>query len=98
MKYLKTYELYSTGQIIDYGIGDIVVCVDDHAKMSMRMPLVKGDKYEVLRIYTMPEDRFLGNKFSRVEVEDIKTGQVTRGWESTRFKIEMEFDVDKYNL
>jgi hypothetical protein len=102
MRYLKTYELHSapgTGNMIDYEVGDTVVCVDDSKKMSMRnFPLVKGKEYKVIKLYQQPEDKYLGNQFLRVDVENTKTGEITKGWESTRFKLEMEFDAGRYNL
>jgi hypothetical protein len=100
-RYLKTYELYSTGQIIEYGVGDIVVCVDDvikNLKSFKHNPLINGNKYKVIQIYKLAEDIFLNNDFLRVDVENLETGEISKGWESIRFKLEMEFDSDKYNL
>jgi hypothetical protein len=96
MKYIKTYELYAekgTGNVIDYEEGDIVTCVK-----AGRFPLNLNDKFEVLKIYTIMEDKYLGNKFLRVDVKNIETGEKSFGWESTRFKSEMEDMADKYNL
>jgi len=101
MKYIKTYELYSksTGNIVDYGAGDIVICTDGFWAIKSETSLLeKNKKYRVLKIYNLPEDKFLGKIFLRVDVEDIETGDITKGWESTRFKSEMESDSDKYNL
>lgn len=106
MKYLKTFELHQqakTGQIIDYEIGDIVVCIKDSGVMSKIPGSIKhvleiGEEYKVLKIYTILEDKYLGNKFLRVDVENVKTGEISKGWESMRFKLEMEFDADKYNM
>jgi hypothetical protein len=100
MKFLKTYELY-TGNNIDYTIGDTVVCSKDHIaqmKPTKYNPLKEGDKYKVLKIYSPPEDKFLKNPFLRVDVENLETGEVSRGWESNRFKLEFEFDAGKYNI
>ena len=103
MKYLKLFELYTTGQLIDYGVGDTVVCVRDTGYMSTIKGSVKhvleiGDKFKVIKIYRLAEDIFLKNDFLRVDVENIETGEISKGWESTRFKIEMEDIADKYNL
>lgn len=102
MKYLKTFELFSeTGQALNYGVGDTVVCSDDEIKnlKSFKInPLNANQKYKVLRIYKTPEDKFLNNPYMRVDVENLDTGEVTKGWESKRFKVEMEFDADKYNI
>ena len=99
MRYIKTYEVYTgTGNEIDYGVGDTVVCVDDYTSKNLRMPLIKGKEYKVVRIFKMMEDQYLGNKFLRVDVEDPETGEITKGWESTRFKVDFESDAGLYNL
>jgi hypothetical protein len=105
MRYIKTYELYntSTGHALDYDVGDTVVCVDDKKAgippfTTSKTPLIEGKKYKVLKIYKLIEDKFLKNKFMRVDVENLETGKISKGWESTRFKSEVEFDADKYNL
>lgn len=106
MKHLQIYELYSppnpgTGNVIDYEVGDTVVCIEGTAMPQglKRLPRLEKDKeYKVIKLYQIPEDKYLGNKFLRVDVEDPKTGEVTKGWESTRFKLEYEFDADKYNM
>lgn len=100
MKFLKTYELY-TGNYVDYVVGDIVVCSDDviiGLKYSKHNPLKEGDKYKILKIYNIPEDKFLKNPFLRVDVENLETGEISKGWESKRFKLEFEFDAGKYNI
>lgn len=108
LKYLKTFELYSspnpgTGNQIDYEVGDTVVCSDDighsgAARGNKLVDLNKNTQYKVLKLYKTIEDKFLGNKFLRVDVQNLETGEITKGWESTRFKLEFEFDADKYNL
>ena len=105
MKHLKTFELYSppnpgTGNEIDYEVGDTVVCVKAGVPVMKpsRPNLEEGKDYKVIKLYSIPEDKFLGNKFLRVDVQNLETGEITKGWESTRFKLEMEFDADKYNM
>jgi len=103
MKYIKLFELFETGQLIDYEKDDTVVCITDSGLMSKIPGSVKhilevGKKYKVVKIYTIPEDKYLGNKFLRVDVKNIETGEISKGWESTRFKSELEFDADKYNM
>jgi len=100
MKYLKYFELARTGNQLDYDVGDIVVCVSSFYKNHQeRVPILEKDKnYEVLKIYKTPEDIFLRNPFMRVDVKDLETGKITRGWESNRFKIEMEYFSDLYNM
>jgi len=112
MKYLKRFdsfgEEWTTGQIIDYNVGDIVVCVKQEVKAGIppftlpKITLKEGNKYKVLKIYEIPEDRYrtriTGNDYLRVDVEDIETGKISKGWRSTYFKAEIEFDADKYNL
>jgi len=102
MKYLRTYELYTgTGNEIDYAVGDTVVCVEGTKipKGINKLPsLEEGNEYKVVKLYQIPEDKYLGNKFLRVDVEDTKTGKITKGWESTRFKLDYEFDAGKYNV
>ena len=99
MKYLKTYEFY-TGNAIDYSEGDIVVCVESiKSKFKIpKHPLEIGKKYKVLKIYQTKEDKFLKNNIIRVDVENVETGEISKGWATTRFKIELEFDADKYNM
>jgi hypothetical protein len=99
MKHIKTFELYTTGQVIDYELGDIVVCVNDITNNpSSILTLNKGDKYKVVKIYRLPEDIYLKNDYLRVDIENIETGKISRGWESTRFKAEVENIADTYNL
>ena len=100
MKYLKLFELFETGQLIDYEEGDTVVCVKDlfKNKGGVVHGIQAGKEYKVIKIYTIPEDKFLGNKFLRVDVEDLETGEISKGWESMRFKSELEFNADKYNM
>lgn len=103
MKHLKTFEFFSTdtGQALDYDVNDIVICSDDkipNLKSFKHNPLVNGDKYKVLKIYNNLEDKFLKIDYKRVDVENLETGEISRGWESTRFKAEAEFDADKYNM
>ena len=95
MKYLKTFELY-TGNGIDYDVNDIVVCID--SQLSQKNFLKEGNKYRVIKIYQIPEDKFLRNPFLRVDVEDVETGELSKGWRSNIFKTIIEFDADKYNL
>jgi hypothetical protein len=97
MRFLKTYELY-TGNNVDYSVGDIVVCADDKIKGIKTTSLKEGDKYNVLKIYSNPEDKFLKTPFLRVDVENIETGEISKGWDSNRFKLEFEFDAGKYNI
>lgn len=106
MKYIKTFEYYntSTGNALDYDVGDTVVSTitrittyDPH-DFSANPGLTSGRKYKVLKIYSIPEDKFLGNKFLRVDVEDLETGETLKGFKSTDFKIDIEFDADKYNM
>jgi hypothetical protein len=103
MKYLKTFEFFSTetGQALDYEVGDNVICFDDeiaNLKSTKPNPLINGDKYKVLRIYNNLEDKYLNIKYKRVDVENLETGEISRGWESTRFKTESETIADKYNI
>lgn len=103
MKYIKLFELFETGQLIDYEVGDTVVCVEYTGLMSKLPGSIKhvleiGEEYKVLKIYTLPEDKYLGNKFLRVDVEDLKTGEISKGWKSTAFKSDLEFNADKYNM
>jgi hypothetical protein len=96
MRYLKTFELYntSTGNYVDYKEGDIVVCDEPTSNLF----LVKDKKYKVLRIYTSIEYKMMGKPYLIVDVEDVETGEISKGWESTRFHAIVEFDVDKYNF
>ena len=104
MKFLKTFELFNTpgttGQYLDYDVGDIVTVINDvFSQFDVNLLLLKqGYKYEVLKIYKLAEDIYLKNLFMRVDVKDIKTGEIKKGWRSTNFKAEVEFDADKYNL
>ena len=103
MKYLKTFEFFSTetGQALDYEVGDIVTCSEDkisNLKVFKHNPLINGAKYKVLRIYNNLEDKFLKIKYKKVDVENLKTGEISKGWESTRFQTETEFDAGKYNI
>ena len=103
MKHLQIYELYTgTGNVIDYEVGDTVVCIKKAIskwyKGQKSSELEEGKEYKVIKLYQIPEDKYLGNKFLRVDVEDIETGIISKGWESTRFKLDMESDADKYNL
>jgi len=103
MKYLKTFELYTspgTGQHLDYDVDDIVICDMDKffSVITGEKLLKKGNKYKVLRIYQIPEDKFLKNPFLRVDVQDLETDKITKGWKSTDFKTDVEFDADKYNM
>ena len=96
MRYLKTFELYntSTGNYVDYKEGDVVVCEEPTTNHT----LVKGKEYKVLRIYTSIEYKMMGKPYLIVDVEDVETGEISKGWESTRFHAIVEFDVDKYNF
>jgi hypothetical protein len=96
MKYIKLFE-YITGNFVNYKVGDIVIC-DKTVGRGGKIELQENKKYKVLKIYKLPEDKFLKNPFMRVDVEDLETDIITKGWESTRFKAEMEFDADKYNM
>lgn len=107
MKYLKNFRLFElvTGHALDYGVGDTVICVDDtnrqpqQGKQLLRNnPLVKGGKYEILKIYTIPEDKFLGNPYARVEVKNLETGEISKGWSTIKFKLDIEADAEKYSL
>jgi hypothetical protein len=91
----------STGNQLDYEVGDIVVCSNDRIesiKQFKHNPLSKGIKYKVLKIYKLAEDIFLKNPYMRIDVENLETGEITKGWETKRFKLDVEFDSDKYNL
>lgn len=100
MKYLKYFELARTGNQLDYDVGDIVVCVNSFYKdfQGTETILEKDKNYEVLKIYKTPEDIFLKKPFMRVDVKDLESGEITKGWESNRFKIEMEYFSDLYNM
>ena len=107
MKYLKSFEFFQTktGQALDYEVGDIVVCINDHQlHLQSQRPghkyvaLDNGVKYKVLKIYNNLEDKFLNIKYKRVDVENLETGKISKGWESTRFQTETEFDAGKYNI
>lgn len=101
MKYLKTFEFFETetGQALDYGEGDIVVCSDEKGVVLNKFSALDiGAKYKVLRIYNNPEDKFLKIKYRRVDVENLETGEISRGWESTRFQADTEFYANKFNL
>ena len=98
MKYLKTFELY-TGNLLDYNVYDIVVCTTTHYDAKTNKSVIeKGKKYKVLKIYSIPEDKFLKNPYLRVDIEDIETGKTYKGFRSDHFKHEIESDADKYNL
>jgi hypothetical protein len=94
MKHLKTFEFFETetGQALDYGEGDIVICSDEKGVLDV------GTKYKVLRIYNNLEDKYLNIKYRRVDVENMETGEISNGWESTRFQCDTEFDAIKFNL
>lgn len=96
MKYLKTFEFFETqtGQLCDFEKDDIVI------SQITNKYLIKGREYKVLKIYQLPEDKFLvmGNPFLRVDVENLETGEISRGWKSTDFKIDYESISDLYNL
>jgi len=98
MKYLKTFEFFETetGQILDYNEGDTVVCCD--GKKNGAAILEKGKKYRVLKIYKNVEDKFLKNPYMRVDVVDLETNEITRGWESTRFQQDVEYMGNKFNI
>jgi len=96
----KIFEyLTDTGNALDYEVGDTVVCIKSvKSGDAGKKILEEGNKYKVLKIYNLPEDKFLNNPFMRVDVEDIESGRITKGWQSTIFKVEVEFDADKYNI
>ena len=104
MKYLKTFEYFNTetGQALDYKEGDIVICSDANVptnnKKFLLSPLENGAKYKVLKIYNNLEDKFLKIKYKRVDVVNVETNEISRGWESTRFQADTEFNANKYNL
>jgi len=103
MKYLKSFEFFDTetGNFIDYKVGDTVVCIprtDGRPEVSRNHEELKvGKKYKVLKIYKLIEDKFLKNPFMRVDIID-EYNNISRGWESTRFKNDVEFDMDNFNL
>lgn len=97
MKYIKSileFHDTETGQLFDYDLGDTVVCITPINGLEMEK------QYKVVRIYKLPEDRFIamGNPFMRVDVEDMDTGAITKGWRSTYFKLDVEMDADIFNL
>ncbi len=102
MKYLKTFEFFETetGQVLDYSEGDTVVCSDDVSPKNKNLlnPLKKGSKYRVIKIYSPIEDKFLKNPYMRVDVENLETGEITKGWESTRFQLDVEYMGNKFNI
>lgn len=103
MKHLKTFEYYNTttGQIVDYNVGDTIVCINDkipNLKSTKHNPLKDGTKYKVLQIYKLAEDIYLKNPYMRVDIENLETGEISKGWETIRFKAEMESAADKYNF
>jgi uncharacterized protein (UPF0179 family) len=102
MKYLKTFEFFETetGQILDYGEGDTVVCSDEVSPKNKNLlnPLKKGSKYRVIKIYKNVEDKFLKNPYMRVDVVDLETNEISRGWESTRFQQDVEYIGNKFNI
>ncbi len=91
-----------TGQIIDYNVGDIVICISGQPDKWYRgkkvSGLKEGEEYKVIKLYSIPEDKFLNNKFLRVDVQNIKNNEISKGWESTRFKSNIEFMADIYNM
>jgi len=100
MKYLKSFEL-ATGGAVDYDIGDTIICTNEiihNLRSTKHNPLINGAKYKALKLYNTPEDKFLKTPYLRVDVENLDTGEISRGWESNRFKIEFEADADKYNI
>lgn len=101
MKYIKTFELV-TGNALDYDSGDIVTCTTTAKprwwKGVISSTIIKGEKYKVVKVYEIPEDKFMNNDYCRVDVEDLETGEVSKGWESTRFKLEMESDAEMFNI
>lgn len=90
------------GLDVEYFVDDIVICTatkrDKNNPTFGEVILQEGKKYRVLKIYQLPEDAYLNNPYLRVDVQDIETGEITKGWTSTLFKTEMEFDMGKYNL
>jgi len=98
MKYLKTFELYNTGNQLDYDVGDIVKCTNKNFKTTGYKLLTFNKEYKVLKIYQIPEDKFLKNPYVRVYVQDVETGEILKGMRSDYFKHEIESDADKYNL
>lgn len=98
MKYLKKFELYTTGNELDYNVGDTVVCNTTHYDQKTQISVVeKGQKYKVLKIYSIPEDKFLKNPYLRIDIQD-ENGKVYKGFRSDHFKHEIEYDTNKYNL
>jgi len=94
----KIFEYYSkTGNQLDYEVGDTVIFIAKNHRITDLM-LKMNKKYKVVKIYSIPEDKFLKNPFLRVDVEDLETGEVYKGFKSTDFKLDVEFDADKYNL
>lgn len=110
MKYLMTFEIHTqTGQHLDYSEGDIVISCVDKAETpprlikvrhgaTRRLVLKNGDRYKVLRLYNTPEDKFLNNPYMRADVENIETGEISKGWDSRYFKTDVEFTADKFNM
>ena len=100
MRYLKTFELYTkpgTGNPIDYEVGDIVVCIKAvYGDTENR--IYSGTRYKVIKMYQLPEDKFLNNPYLRVDVENLETGILTKGWKSNWFVTEIEDNANKYNL
>lgn len=97
MANIKTYEEFSkTGNFLDYDVNDIVICVKENDGLKKYLNI--GDEYEVLKIYQLPEDKFLKNDYMRVDVKHIETGIISKGWKSTLFKSELEYYADEFNL
>jgi hypothetical protein len=83
MKYLKTYEQNS----LKYNIGDIIVCSDSYNVIGSK--LKSGQKYKVINI----------DVYGYIKVMDIENYNVLNGiYPQDRFKLEIEYDADKYNL
>ena len=101
MKYLKKmFELQrttDTGNFMDYKEDDIVVSVTT-IERGDKILLTKERKYKVIKLYKTVEDKFLNNPWMRVDVEDLETGEITRGWRSDQFKKKADFISKKYRL
>ena len=96
MKHLKKYENYNTGNSLDYNVGDIVVL--NKKKVNVPTILDDNDKYEVIRIYSIPEDVFLKNPYMRIDIRNIRTDEIIKGYTSDLFRLEIENDADIYNI
>jgi hypothetical protein len=103
---ITNFKIFEENDIPYYYVGDVVVCIRGTTDKDYDKPKT-NNRYLVIGIGKYTDTNFIELDYVTkentheecyVDIKDIKTDMILKGWSANRFKSEIMIYADKFNI